>query len=206
MKLHKLYIYSCLLLCYASCIPTDTARVNSDERIFCEMKSQHSSMDNSVKAEVSFYAQDSVSRRPYFLGKDVFFGSSPMIKKFVGNKGVFYTATQPKEKAFLNFTNLDGKEYRIDIPEKKVDEIKTGTYPLEEILNWSKENTKGTILLEKNGKLLELPISNKGSSLLGEARLLQVEEQDSTYQLGGKMWIKHNHKFLSSPIDVVLIK
>jgi len=199
-------MYCCLLFCYTSCVPTDTARVSSDEQVFCEIKSQHTSLGNLVKAEVLFYAQDSISRRPYFLGEDVYFGDNLMTKKFVADKGVFYTASQPKDKAFVKFTNLDGKEYRINIPEKKIDKIESGTYPFGEIQDWAKKDTKGIILVEKKGKLIELPFSGDKEGVLGEARLLQVEEQNSTYQLDGKMWVKHNHKFISSPVEVMLIK
>lgn len=185
-----------------SCVPTETARFNPNERVFCDISTQLNGNDNSLKSEIRFYVKDSLDSRPYFLDKPVFMNGLEMDKKFIGHKGVYYSLIhilEDTDDLQFSFMNLDDKEYEIDVPISFFSTEELDSFDLEEIAALELEEKESIILIDVKNKIFD--ISKKEQDLntisLGKAQMIRVITTDSLFQLKDKLWLKYNSKSLS---------
>lgn len=186
-----------------SCVPTDTAKYNPDEKVFCDISTQLNGNDNSLKAEVRFYIKDTLDSRPYFLDQAVQMNGLEMDKKFLGHKGVYYSKMRILENdndLKFSFTNLDDQPYEIAVPLFFITKETADSYTLDEITDIELKEDQSIILIDSKNKIFDL--SEKRQTLkdisIGNAQIAHIITKDSLFQLKDKLWVKYNSKSLSS--------
>lgn len=204
-------LFILLLIGFNGCVPTETALRNPNEKVYCDISTQVNGSNKILKSEVKFYVQDSLGKRPYFLDQPVWMNGKEMNKKFIGHKGIYYSLIHELDKIedlAFSFTNLDDVGYDVVVPTEVVGSSWQATLSRSDILDIDLEEKGTLVIVDANNKIHEL--SNESNDTegieLGNARMVQVVEKDSIYQLKGKLWVKYNSKSLSESKEIIITK
>lgn len=201
-----------LALWLLACVPTDTARISLDERIYMDATIQWDGQ--GIKAVAQVYAEDSLGRRPYFLQDDIRLGGKTMEKSYQGHRGVYYQWQGPWQAAasiLLAFQDLDGKEYEAEIP---IPNPRLDGWPAE--FRWTdlpeeRFRTEGASLLciDQQHKLQEWTPGMPAEDFrldIGGMKVAKLFRRDSSYHLSGKLWLRYEVKSVSGWQECVWVE
>ncbi len=215
MNNKRIFLFFCtfFLLIFIQCVPSSVGDYSPDENIYGDFQLQYNEKDNTLKCEAQFYIANDQNKRPYFLDKPIYLNKVALEKKFFAQKGVYYHISSfplKKREAVISFENLDGKRYNIEIP---IHSFQWGN----QFENISKSKPIEEKWLSPSSTLLCVDTQNKMRTYNqntindireikeGEVSLVHVFENDTTFQLDNKLWIKYSSKSVSKSKKVNIL-